>query len=54
MPDVVGDFRDMPFEDETFRLVVFDPPHLLHAGDDSWLAKKYGVLNESTWREDIR
>ena len=53
-PDVVGDFRNMPFDDETFRLVVFDPPHLLHAGDDSWLAKKYGVLDESTWREDIR
>lgn len=24
-PDVVGDFRNMPFEDATFRLVVFDP-----------------------------
>ena len=28
-PDVIGDFRSIPFEDATFRLVVFDPPHLV-------------------------
>ena len=52
-PDVVGDFRNMPFEDDTFDMVVFDPPHLIHAGDNSWLAKKYGKLDEH-WPEDIR
>jgi len=26
-PDVVADFRDLPFADGRFRLVVFDPPH---------------------------
>lgn len=52
-PDVVADFRDMPFENETFNLVVFDPPHLLHAGPKSWLAKKYGKLNPTTWQQDI-
>jgi hypothetical protein len=31
-------------------LVVFDPPHLKHAGPRSWLRAKYGVLGES-WRE---
>lgn len=45
-PDIVGDFRDMPFESDTFDMVVFDPPHLIHAGDNSWLAKKYGKLDE--------
>ncbi|WP_017814433.1 class I SAM-dependent methyltransferase [Paenibacillus shenyangensis] len=53
-PDVVADFRHMPFADEAFYMVVFDPPHLLRAGDDSWLAKKYGRLNPDTWQEDIR
>lgn len=52
-PDVVADFRDMPFEDNEFDLVVFDPPHLIHAGENSWLAKKYGKLDE-LWSEDIR
>lgn len=53
-PDVVADFRCMPFEDNSFSLVVFDPPHLIHAGEKSWLRAKYGVLNKETWREDLR
>lgn len=52
-PDVVADFRDMPFEDESFHLVVFDPPHLIKAGENSWLGKKYGILKE-TWPTDIK
>ncbi|HDJ2961777.1 TPA: class I SAM-dependent methyltransferase [Staphylococcus aureus] len=52
-PDVVADFRDMPFDDNTFHLVVFDPPHLKTGGDKSWLVQKYGRLNES-WPEDIK
>lgn len=51
-PDIIADFRDMPFKDNTFYLVVFDPPHLRLAGQSSWLAKKYGVLSED-WRKDI-
>ncbi|MCM6931254.1 class I SAM-dependent methyltransferase [Enterococcus italicus] len=52
-PDVVADFRSMPFEDNTYDMVVFDPPHLLHAGKNSWLAKKYGRL-DNNWQEDIK
>lgn len=52
-PDIVADFRDMPFEDNEFDMVVFDPPHLIHVGESSWLAKKYGRLDE-LWPEDIR
>lgn len=52
-PDIIADFRNMPFADESFYMVVFDPPHLLKAGDDSWLAKKYGKLNPYTWQQDI-
>ena len=51
-PDVIADFRKMPFDDESFYLVVFDPPHLLNAGEKSFLALKYGKL-EKTWQEDI-
>lgn len=52
-PDVIADFREMPFDDESFYLVVFDPPHLKKVGETSWLAKKYGKLDE-TWPFDIR
>lgn len=51
-PSVVGDFRAMPFADETFRMVVFDPPHLNNLGQDSYMALKYGRLF-NTWRDDI-
>jgi len=52
-PDIKADFRNMPFQDNTFDLVVFDPPHLLKVGENSWLAKKYGKLNPNTWKEDL-
>jgi hypothetical protein len=51
-PDMKLDFTDLPFDNESFKLVVFDPPHLNNLGANSWMAKKYGVLNR-TWREDI-
>jgi ubiquinone/menaquinone biosynthesis C-methylase UbiE len=51
-PCVVADFRNMPFEDNSFYLVVFDPPHLLKVGENSWLAKKYGKLGQD-WKGDI-
>ena len=53
-PDLIADFKDIPFEDNTFYLVVFDPPHLKQAGKNSWLAKKYGTLDKQTWPQDIQ
>lgn len=52
-PDIVADFRNIPFPENSFKLVVFDPPHLLRAGEKSWLKKKYGQLNKN-WKEDIK
>lgn len=46
-PDVVCDFTCLPFEDNSFSLVVFDPPHLIGAKETAWLVKKYGKLDES-------
>lgn len=43
-PDLVADFTEMPFENESFAMVVFDPPHLKTLGQNSWMAKKYGRL----------
>ena len=52
-PDITADFRDLPFENESFYMVVFDPPHMNKLGKSSWMAQKYGVLLP-TWEEDIR
>jgi SAM-dependent methyltransferase len=52
-PDVLLDFRDLPYPDGSFSLVVFDPPHLVRAGPKSWLAAKYGKLGPE-WRDDLR
>jgi SAM-dependent methyltransferase len=52
-PDIQMDFRNLPFADETFALVSFDPPHLERAGPKSWLAAKYGRLS-SDWRNDLK
>lgn len=51
-PDVVADFTNLPFEDNTFWHIVFDPPHMTSLGDNSWMAKKYGRLDDS-WRKMI-
>ena len=52
-PDALMDFRALPFPDDSFSLVAFDPPHLVRAGPKSWLAAKYGKLG-ADWRDDLR
>lgn len=52
-PDIVCDFTLLPFADNHFHLVVFDPPHLVRNGKEGWLAKKYGKLGEN-WKDDLR
>jgi hypothetical protein len=52
-PDTLLDFRALPYQDESFRLVAFDPPHLHTAGPKSWMSAKYGKLT-GDWREDLR
>src|SRR5574343_166666 len=52
-PDTLLDFRALPYPDGSFKLVAFDPPHLVHAGPRSWLAAKYGRLSDN-WRDDLR
>ena len=53
-PDMLRDSRDLPVPDETFRIVVLDPPHLRDAGEASYMAQKYGCLDRETWQNDIK
>ena len=52
-PDLQCNFTALPFADGEFKVVVFDPPHLVNVGEKSWLASSYGRL-QGDWREDIR
>lgn len=40
-PDMIADFTNLPFNDNTFHMVVFDPPHII-GHNDGWLNKRYG------------
>ncbi len=55
-PDLTADFSNLPFEDNSFKLVVFDPPHLLHNTDSEitgWQHIKYGAL-QGDWKTEIK
>lgn len=52
-PDKVMDFRNLELPDESFYMVVFDPPHLF-LGKNSHTAKVYGSLDRETWKDDLR
>ena len=52
-PDQISDFTALPFEDGSFAMVVFDPPHLVRNGPTGWQAKKYGKLPKE-WRDLIQ
>lgn len=57
-PDERQDFRDLPYPDECFNLVVFDPPHEVREDGMKHLSghvlKKYGALHAETWQRDLR
>lgn len=52
-PDIVADFTAMPFPDESFYMVVFDPPHIRRGSDTGYLVQKYGRLPVD-WQEMLR
>jgi SAM-dependent methyltransferase len=55
-PDFIMDFRKLPLEwDKKFKLIVWDPPHLLGKNYDSGIMiKKYGCLIADKWRDDFK
>lgn len=53
-PDIQADFTNMTYPDESFSMVVFDPPHLKYTGNSKelkgWQMTKYGHLG-CNWKE---
>ena len=53
-PDMQADFTNLPFPDETFWHVVYDPPHKQREqANGGFLVQHYGMLN-GNWREMLR
>lgn len=52
-PDIKMDFRDLKFPDKSFKLVVWDPPHMKTLSETSQFRKKFGSLNAITWQKDL-
>lgn len=53
-PDQKHDFRDMPYQDNSFHHVVFDPPHVRNLSMKSVTGFSYGSLDKETWQDDLR
>lgn len=55
-PEVVSEWKDAPFPDNHFDIIVFDPPHLIKKKGTkvSNMMKAYGYLEEATWRQDLQ
>ena len=53
-PDIIMDFRALTFKDKSFKLVVFDTPHLSTLTETSIMRKKFGCLNADTWEYDLK
>ena len=51
-PDFQCDFTALPFESDSFSLVVFDPPHIKDLTEPSWMRKQYGTLQDG-WEQMI-
>ena len=54
-PDYQCDFTDLPFENDSYSMVVFDPPHLTRCTGRSKYKELYGSLSEiatpSGWQQ---
>ncbi len=53
-PDQLHDFREMPYDDESFHHVVFDPPHVRNISMKSVTGFSYGSLDKEAWQDDLR
>ena len=54
LPDVLHDFCDMDFPDDSFHHVVFDPPHVRGISMKSVTGFSYGSLDKNHWQDDLR
>jgi hypothetical protein len=44
-PDIIASWTHLPIRDNCIKLVIWDPPHLIHKDTGITLFKKYGQYN---------
>jgi SAM-dependent methyltransferase len=56
-PDVIGDFTNLDYLDNTFDMVIFDPPHILRTDihDKNYnMGNRYGFLPRDNWKQILK
>lgn len=52
--NVQADFTHLPFKDNSFLHIAFDPPQLIKLGRTSIYFKKFGALEADTWQFTLK
>lgn len=52
-PDEIQDFKNLPYSDQSFKLIIFNPPHRSDQ-QATWIIRDYGALIPETWQSDLR
>jgi len=52
-PNILASFFYLPFKDNIFDLVVFDPPHVIGKKPYGVIQFKYGVLSNLRWQNNL-
>ena len=52
-PDIVCEWKDIDYPDNTFDMIVFDPPHIIQDANCNMIVD-YGNLSKDTWRNDLK
>lgn len=55
-PDITAIWQDLPFKDNVFDMVVFDPPHIIEKNKTkpSKLKMQYGYFLESNYKQILK
>lgn len=53
-PDGKADFRDLPYDDESYDVVLLDPPHLADAGEESIMGQRFGTYAGHNLEQAVR
>ena len=54
-PNIVCEWKDAPFPDNHFDMIVFDPPHIVRKETTkSSMITEYGSLQPDTWNIEIK